>query len=333
MTAAAWSWPWSSKAAAAAQPAEPEAGVYVEWRQLLGLEFAARSLRWPPQTASARSLLAGRHRSRVRGRGLDFIELRNYQPGDDTRAIDWRASARTGRPQVRVYAEERDRPTWLVVDQRISMFFARRGAMHSVLAAEAAAIWGWRSLSGGDRVGGLLIGDDGFDEMPPARGRRAMLHLLERLTARNRALRADRAEPAKPEQLDAALERLAHYAPREAVVAVFSDFDGLGEATRKRLLALSRHNDLVLLPIWDEPDSTTPGARIVISDGQWQLPIDHADRDVVARLSSIAAVRMQSLMALRAELGCAVLPLFSSQAALLQLARGLDSAPRTRRRR
>ena len=89
-------WPWAQptqpEPAAAADPA-----VYVDWLQLTALEHSARRVRWPPQTASSRSLLAGRHGSRVRGRGLDFIELRQYLPGDDTRAIDWRASARTGR--------------------------------------------------------------------------------------------------------------------------------------------------------------------------------------------------------------------------------------------
>lgn len=317
-------WPWARREPVAAAPAP---GVYVDWRQLLALEFAARRVRWPPQNASPRSLLAGRHHSRVRGRGLDFIELRQYLPGDDTRAIDWRASARTGRTHVRVYAEERDRPTWLIVDQRISMFFARRGALASVVAAEAAAVWGWRALSGGDRVGGVVFGDDTLDDVPPQRGRRSMLHLLDRITARNHALRADTPVPAAPAQLDAALAMLARYAPRGAVVAVFSDFDGLGDATRKQLLALSRHNDLVLLPVWDDPATAKTGVRLVVSDGHQQLPIDQGKPGVAERLAGIASERMAQLRGLRAELGCAVLPLLTTEPALLQLARELDSAP------
>jgi len=70
------------------------------------------------------SLLSGRHGSRVRGRGLAFEELRQYLPGDDIRTMDWRVTARTGSPFVRVYTEEKDRPALFVVDQRISMFFA-----------------------------------------------------------------------------------------------------------------------------------------------------------------------------------------------------------------
>jgi len=324
-------WPWAQptqpEPAAAADPA-----VYVDWLQLTALEHSARSVRWPPQTASSRSLLAGRHGSRVRGRGLDFIELRQYLPGDDTRAIDWRASARTGRTQLRVYAEERDRPTWLVVDQRISMFFARRGALGSVVAAQAAAVWGWRALSGGDRIGGVVIADTGLDDVAPQRGRRSMLRFMKLLTQRNQGLQADFPYKPAPEQLDAALALLARQAPRQGVIAIFSDFDGLGAVTRQRLLALARHNDLVLLPVWDDPATTTPDVHLVVSDGTLQLPIDHADVGVRERLTTVAKARMDQLMGLRAELGCAVLPLLTTEPALLQLARGLGSRPVSPRR-
>lgn len=314
-------------------PREPvsEAGVRVAWEQMLALEHAARRVRWPPQSASSRSLLAGRHRSRVRGRGLDFIELRAYLPGDDTRSIDWRASARTGRTQVRVHAEERDRPTWLVVDQRTSMFFARHGAMGSVVAAEAAAVWGWRAVSGGDRVGGIVLTDDTLDEVVPQRGRRSMLRFLSDLTRHNRALRAVESLPRSAEQLNAALVRLVQQAPRQAVVAVFSDFEGWAAATREHLLQIARHNDLVLLPVWDDPATVTPDVRLVVSDGRWQVPVDHADAGVKARLAAVAQERMARLLALRAELGCTVLPLLTTEAALVQLARGLDSKPWARR--
>jgi uncharacterized protein (DUF58 family) len=253
-------------------------------------------------------------------------------PGDDTRAIDWRASARTGRTQLRVYAEERDRPTWLVVDQRISMFFARRGALASVVAAQAAAVWGWRALSGGDRVGGIVIADTGVHDVAPQRGRRSMLHFLKLLTHKNQALKAEFAYKSAPQQLDAALSLLRQQTPRGGVIAVFSDFDGLGASTRQSLLALSKHNDLVLLPVWDDPATAQTGVRLVVSDGYQQLPIDQADPGVVERLTTIASERMAQLHDLRAELGCAVLPLFTHEPALLQLARGLASRPGGQRR-
>ena len=86
------------------------------------------------------SILAGRHASRLRGRGLNFEEIRRYLPGDDTRNMDWKVTARMRKPHVRVYTEERDRPCLLVVDQRQSMFFGTRRCMKSVAAAEVAAL-------------------------------------------------------------------------------------------------------------------------------------------------------------------------------------------------
>ena len=90
------------------------------------------------------SLLAGRQASRLRGRGLDFEELRQYQFGDDVRRIDWKATNRTGKTQLRVYTEERERAVLLIVDQRLKMFFGSRRNMKSVTAAQAAAIAAWR---------------------------------------------------------------------------------------------------------------------------------------------------------------------------------------------
>jgi len=321
-------WSWSGSRQPPDTPAT-HPGVYVNWTELVALESLARRVRWPPQSASARSLLAGRYGSRVRGRGLDFIELRQYLPGDDTRSIDWRATARTGTPHVRVYAEERDRPTWLVVDQRLSMFFARRGSLRSVVAVEAAAIWGWRALTSGDRVGGLVVGDQGFVEVRPRRGRQSLLRLLRYMTEHNHALRADSPVIPGPDQLNHALEALVRQAPRNAVIAVLSDFDGLGTATREALLALSRHNSLVLLPIWEDPSSLR-AERLVVSDGQWQVTINHANPAVQRSLAGLAQQRMDGLLSLRSELGCSVLPLVNTEPTLEQLARGLDSRPMRR---
>ena len=104
-------------------------------------------------------MLNGRHVSRLRGRGLNFEEMRGYLPGDDIRSIDWKATARTGTPHVRVFTEERDRPALVVVDQRMSMFYGSRLNMKSVTAAEAAAIAAFRVLDAGDRIGGIVFNE------------------------------------------------------------------------------------------------------------------------------------------------------------------------------
>ena len=97
-------------------------GVYVQLDELVRLQYKASGFSFLPNQP-IHSVLSGRHASKLRGRGLNFEELRDYLPGDDTRNIDWKVTARTGTPYVRVYTEEKDRTVWLLIDQRVSMFF------------------------------------------------------------------------------------------------------------------------------------------------------------------------------------------------------------------
>src|SRR5215831_5840844 len=143
-------------------------GVYVDLEELIALEYGGRKVSFLPRQP-VHSLLSGRFASRMRGRGLNFEEIRDYRPGDDIRSIDWKVTARLRKPHVRVFNEERDRPTLLVVDQRLSMFFGSRRAMKSVTAAEAAAISAWRVLGAGDRVGAIVFNDREIAEFRPRR--------------------------------------------------------------------------------------------------------------------------------------------------------------------
>ena len=154
---------------------------------LLRLEHHAKGFSFLPKQP-IHSLLAGRHASRLRGRGLEFEELRRYYQGDDVRAIDWRATARLGEPQLGVYTEERDRQVLLLVDQRLGMFFGSRLAMKSVAAAEAAALAAWRVTSLGDRIGGIVFSDNGMDQIHPRARQAAIGPLFEAIVRRNGAL-------------------------------------------------------------------------------------------------------------------------------------------------
>src|SRR5277367_1264376 len=120
-------------------------GAYAELDSLVALQYKARDFTLR-HSQPVRSVLFGRRASHVRGRGLDFEELRTYVFGDDVRSIDWHVTARMQKPYLRVYSEERDRPTMLLVDQRINMFFGSRVSMKSVVAAEVGALAAWRAL-------------------------------------------------------------------------------------------------------------------------------------------------------------------------------------------
>src|SRR5271169_4103366 len=176
-------------------------GAYAELDSLIALQFKAGgfSLR---HNQPVHSLLFGRRASHVRGRGLDFEELRGYVSGDDVRRIDWRVTARMQKPFVRIYSEERDRPTMLVVDQRINMFFGSRVSMKSVVAAEVAALTAWRAFHQGDRVGAFIFNDDDTDEVRMHRSRANVLRILDRISYRNHQLRGDSPVKTRPVSLN-----------------------------------------------------------------------------------------------------------------------------------
>ena len=126
----------------------------------------------------SQSILAGRHRSKLRGRGLDFDEVRKYVSGDDIRNIDWKVTARVGETHTKVFTEERERPVLLIIDQSPSMFFGSKRFLKSVIAAHTAALCAWRVLEVGDRIGGAVFNDEKMDIVRPRRDRGNVQQLL-----------------------------------------------------------------------------------------------------------------------------------------------------------
>src|SRR5690554_1851036 len=155
-------------------------GARCDVADLLRLRFAARDLKLSARRP-ARSLLTGGERTRMRGRGIDFEEVRLYQPGDDIRSIDWRVTARTQVPHTKVFREERERPVFMVADQRSPMFFGTRHCFKSVLGAYISAVLAWAALYNSDRVGGLVFGDQAQRDIRPRRSKHAVLELLHQL--------------------------------------------------------------------------------------------------------------------------------------------------------
>ena len=222
----------------------PDSQVYTSLRDLARLRYKARGFSYLPRQPIG-SLLAGRKRSRLRGRGLDFDELRHYRPGDDIRTMDWRVTNRTGKPHVRVYREERDRPVFLVVDQRLSMFFGSQSRMKSVVAAEVAALTAWRVTSVGDRVGAIIFNDSKRHESRPARSSPRVMGRLGELTRMNQALSVDTQLGGGEHALNGALQLLERSIGHDYLVIVISDFHGWNDATLSSLRRLSQHNDVV----------------------------------------------------------------------------------------
>ncbi len=310
------------------RPAE-DPRVHVSLAGLRALEGDARRLSFLPRQP-ARSVLNGRHASRLRGRGLNFEELRTYLPGDDVRAIDWKVTARTGEPHVRVMTEERDRPSLIVVDQRMSMFFGSVHAMKSVTAAEAAALAAFAILAQGDRVGGIVFGDETIAEVRPQRTHAALDRFLGALAHANGLLGPQAAAP-RPVSMTTILRAVSRIAPRDHLVIVISDFDEIDEATHRLVDALARRNDLVLCLVSDPfADDMPAGLRLVVSDGELQAEIDTGDRSAHRRLGEMAKGRLAAVLDWQRSLGVPVLPLTAAEETLPQVRRLMGLAPRTR---
>ena len=178
---------------------------------------------------------------------MEFEDIRPYQAGDDTRSIHWRISARTGKPFTKLYAEERERPTFIALDQRVNMFFGSGRTFKSVTAARLAALIGWSALSSGDRIGGLVAGDT-IERVRSKSTRQSLLRLLDAIARSNRTLSAHSRSRVT---LSSMLEDCLTHSVTGANVLVISDFDAMDTAAISALQALARRRRLTLLRIND----------------------------------------------------------------------------------
>ncbi|TDV42416.1 MULTISPECIES: DUF58 domain-containing protein [Pseudomonas] len=272
--------------------------VYVSLAQLMALEFKARDLSFLARQPRG-SILAGNHASRLRGRGLNFDELRRYQPGDDLRHLDWRASLRTGKPVVRTFTEERDRPALIVVDQRMSMFFGSQRSFKSALGAELAALAAWMVFNAGDRVGGLVFNDQRIDSVAPLRSRKRVEALLSRIAEQNQALSAANPDAEDEDQLDKVLQRCLALAGHDHLICIVSDFAGAGERTLQLMRQLSAHNDVIALQVYDPLAMKLPSnGRLLVTQGELQVELAVEKRNVHQPLGDFLSGRLQDVATL-----------------------------------
>jgi uncharacterized protein (DUF58 family) len=242
--------------------------VHVSSDELVRYRLQARELRLDSRRP-ARSAITGGHASRFRGRGMDYLESRAYQPGDDIRSMDWRVTARTDEAYVKLYQEERERPVVVMIDLGAGMFFATRGAFKSVIAARAAALIGWAAVQNGDRIGAFLF-NGGHQELRPLGGQRGVMRLIRQLVAATdpaTALESARID-AQTSHLNEALLRLHRVARPGSLVFMLSDFYAIDTDTRRHLQRLRAHNDIVACQIIDTVElSPPPAGRYAITDG------------------------------------------------------------------
>jgi uncharacterized protein (DUF58 family) len=253
---------------------KPQPGVYISLDDLVALQYKARGFSFLPRQP-IHSILAGRHASRLRGRGLNFEEIRRYLPGDDVRQIDWKVTARTRKTHTRVFTEERERSVLLAVDQRLTMFFGSVRNMKSVTAAEAAALAVWRTLAQKDRVGAIVFNDSEIAEIRPQRSRATAMRILHAVIKQNQALSLGAGSSANPKMFNEVLRHLVRLVKHDFLICLITDGFGNDTETRDLLTRIAQHNDVLLGFVYDPLEAELPDAGpLVFSDGVRQLEID-----------------------------------------------------------
>lgn len=251
-----------------ASPVRPYSGVAVDLAELIALREEARRLDLTPR-GKALATRAGGHLSPFRGRGMEFDESRAYQPGDDVRNMDWRVTARAGRPHVKLFREERERPVWLAVDQGPALRFGTRVAFKSVIAARVAALLAWAAAERGDRVGGLVFDETRRFESRPAGRARGVLPLLKALADGSVGAGAGGFPSLTP-----AAEHLVRQVRPGSLVVWISDFAGIGPDDGAWMARLGG-SELVLIHLFDPLEVAAPPPGLYpVSDGPIRRLLD-----------------------------------------------------------
>lgn len=244
-------------------------------------------------------VFAGEYTSAFKGRGMEFSEVREYQPGDDVRAIDWNVTARTGTPHIKRYVEERELTVMLAVDMSGSSGFGSLKRLKSQIAAELAAVVAFAAVRSHDRVGLLIFTDKIEVFIPPKKGRNHVLRVI-------RELLDFTPKPGTGTDIAGSLEHLQGVLKKRSVVFIVSDFleahpePGLSLHVERALRVLKRRHDVIAATITDPRETELPNVGLVeIEDAETgqrylldtssaaqrkrYLAANHRRRDAVAR--------------------------------------------------
>lgn len=250
-------------------PSGHDAAVEVTLADLIAMRLRAH--RFAHAVKRVSSNLAATHESRFRGRGVDYVESRNYQPGDDIRQMDWRVTARTGRPHTKLFQEEREHNNLIIVDFNPSMRFGTRQRFKTVQAARTAALLAWAAVLGGDRVGALGFGPQLDAEIKPGGGPRGALRVLHALTEWDQLTRYGKTTA----PLSAALSRARRLARPGSRVLILSDGFCADAEAEASLAHLSGHCDVAAVLLADALEhAAPPPARYALRSESGRIMLD-----------------------------------------------------------
>jgi len=253
---------------------KPSSAIYVDLNELRRLKYLAKGFSFSPNQP-ANSALSGKNASKLRGRGLNFEELRHYRPGDDIRSMDWKVTQRTGKPHIKVFTEERERNVYLAVDQRMTMFFGSTDKMKSVIAAELAALIAWQISDSGDRIGAVVYNDQETKVIPAKRGRQHVVHLLSEVLKKNHELSLDSSSNQQnddSESYNKMLATLNKVSSHNGLIILIGDGHGFNDNSTDYIKQLRQHNEVIACHIADPLELKLPEmSQMVVSDGKQQI--------------------------------------------------------------
>jgi uncharacterized protein (DUF58 family) len=275
--------------------------------------------------------LQGDYRTLFRGTGVDVVDLREYQPGDDLRHIDWNVTARTDTPHVREFVEDREVTAWLLLDRSGSMGFGPVDRRKHVVLAEVAATVAQLLSRGGNRIGALLFDTELEETIPPRQGRRQVLRILSRLL-RDRPDGAGRRSGTQTD-LGVPLRAMLGIARRRSLLVIVSDF--LTEPGWERPLAqLAQRHDVVAIQVIDRREFELPAAGMIyVEDAETgeQIFVDTDDPGFRRRLRAAADERQAGLVASARSAGVDLFTVATDEDLVRALARMAELRRRRRR--
>ena len=210
------------------------------------IEIKARKL--------SRNIFAGEYHSQFKGRGMAFSEVREYQPGDDVRSIDWNVTARLNKPYIKVFEEERELTVMLLVDVSGSRNFGTLSQIKRDMMAEVAATLAFSTIANNDKVGVIFFSDKVEKFIPAKKGKTHVLHIIRELLS---------LEPSSTgTDMAQALQYFANAQKRHCTAFLISDFIGVGDMYKPLLVASNRH-EVNAIQIYDRRETELPDVGLV----------------------------------------------------------------------
>ncbi|MFA0412259.1 DUF58 domain-containing protein [Vibrio renipiscarius] len=296
----------------------PSDGVNLSLDELLF--FKQQTVKWLPPAKNLWSQWLGQHQSRQLGRGMDFSEVRQYQAGDDIRAIDWRVTARTGKAHTKLFSEEREKPVILYLDLSPSMLFGSTLMLKSVLMAHMASLIAWLTVAQKDRIGAVIDTGSRLIELKPTSRHSGPLALSQQLIERHNEQLKKPADAAIS-SMTTGLQAVHRLTPKGAEIILMSDFVRLTASDELWLTRLSQHNRVRMIHISDPLEFGQTQFRGVeqVTDRKRTQWLDFSSRQNRQQLALAFSHKQQSLKTFTHKTGMSFSALTSEQPLLQQL--------------